>query len=670
MKIYYQENDNDCGISVTRSLIQHFFKKEITRTEIFNQVNISSEGLSIFELEGINKKYGIHLETYQITMQELIKLSIKNFFLLIILKDGREHFVISKKTLKNFVIYDSAIGKVKLTPLELSQIFSGKILLIERVEDWKDEKEKIYHKEKEIFLLDFPKLCASISIELITFVFLLISFAINKFIFEDVIQSNYWGNIAGIIFWAALLIFTWTTAEYLKDIFYLRNKQWYFKKLYQLLFENLENKKNFFFSKLNKNQFLMTHQYIKNLSLFYGEIISLLISSLLITLFLFFYLISLGTWIFCIILIMALIKLGHFYCAYKLDSRKLSEIWKNDLNIQKLFFTINHFCKNEWNYNKFIFLNKSLKDELLHHNLIDKELSTHKIMLSKLNFFFNYSLNIAIYLIGCYFYFQNNISPTNIILAGIIFHQLNGSLDKSISTSFSWNKYISSLKNYKELLFNDNIPKNKKLKISLPKFIELKNLNYHNGKKDIFTNLNLTIYPNTFLIGSSGIGKSTLYKLISAKLQLPENSIFFDNIEISDISEKSFNQLIVYQNNQTISEEFQWEKLYESINSEILDEILELAKELNIPIGKNIKEQKFSDGQRQFINLLNLLSLEKKVLLLDEVTSHINKRIKSKIYKTIFPIISSRNFLVCCEHDSDLKNFFPNQINLDNLLNI
>ncbi|ADX98367.1 cysteine peptidase family C39 domain-containing protein [Mycoplasma suis] len=671
MKVYYQESDNDCGISVTRSLINHFFKKEITRTELFNQVNISPDGLSIFELEAINRKYGIHLETYETTIEELLKFNTKNFFILVTYRDGREHFVISKKVLKNFVIYDSAIGKVKLNANQLNQIFAGKILLIEKVEDWKEDKNLKANslKDKEIFILSFPKLFASISMELFTFIFLLISFGINKFIFEDVIQTSSWSNIGGIIFWAGLLILVWSLAEYLKETFYLKHKQWYCKKLYQLLFEKLENKKNFFFSKLSKNQFLMTHQYVKNLSLFYGEVISQLISSLFITLFLVFYLLSVGYWISLLVILMALVKLANFYWAQKLDGKRLPEVWKNDLSIQKLFFTLNHFLKNEWNYNKFLFLSKSLKDEITQHNLIEREISSSRIVISKLNFFITYCLNIAIYVVGCYFsLLGNGVSVANIILAGIIFHQLNGSLDKSISVGLNWNKYISSLKNYKQIIFSDNIQEENKLKISLPKFIELKNLNYHNGRKNIFTNLNLIIYPNTFLFGASGIGKSTLYKLISAKLNFPENSIFFDQVEISDISEKCFNKLVVYQNNQSKSEEFQWEKLYDCVNSQKLDSILQIAKKLDIPVGKSVKAQKFSDGQRQFINLLNLLSLTEKIILLDEVTSHINKEIKKELYELVFPILTSRNFLICCEHDLSLKQFFVNQVNLDQLL--
>ncbi|CCE67037.1 cysteine peptidase family C39 domain-containing protein [Candidatus Mycoplasma haematominutum] len=667
MRIYYQESEYDCGVSVTRSLINHFLGKNISRTEIFDQLNISAQGLSIFELEEINKKYGIHLESYRVSLQELQKSDIQEFFVILLYRNHSEHFAIAKKRGKALILYDSTMGKIHMNFQQLAPIFAEKILLIQKI-DTNSPAPLINYSESEISILQIHKLWKTTGISLLIFVFIILSFAIHKLIFEDVIQSHHWGNISAFIFLSLFLICIWSLGEYIKDIFYLQDKQWYLKNLYSLFFEKLENKKNYFFSKIGKNQLLLLHQHIQNISLFYGELLSSFISGILISATLTLYLVYLQPWFLVIILVMFALKFANYQFIKKWDSIQFSQTLQNSINVQKILFALNNFLKKEWNLHKFLFLNKSIKNEITAYQLTEKECNYKKILFSKLNFFITHAINIAIYIISCYLYFRNDISLSNMVLAGMIYSQLNIHLDKIISTGIHWEKCMESLKQFKHFLFNDNITEKNKMNISLPAVIALKELNYHNGVKTIFHNLNLEIYPDTFLMGSSGIGKSTLYKLISSKLPNALNSVFFNKIAISDISEKCFNQLIIYQNSQTESKEFNWAELVQYVNSDQIEKIHVLIDKIGISYGQNPATYKLSDGQRQFINLLNLLKFSQKILLLDEVTSHINHEIKQEVFKTIFPILKTRNFVICSDHNTEFSEFFKHQINLNQIL--
>ncbi|AHC39802.1 ABC transporter ATP-binding protein [Mycoplasma ovis str. Michigan] len=673
MKIYYQESENDCGISVTRSLINHFLKKEVSRTEIFNQLNISERGISIFELETVNKKYGIHLEAYKLSIKELQKNPLQGFFVMLLYRNNSEHFVIARKLQNSCILYDSELGKLRVNYQKLASIFSGKILLVEKIDSSDKSKILVNYSEKEISILKFPKLLRNISLELIVFFLLITSFSINKLIFEDVMQSQYLGNIASIIFVTMLVVLIWSLLEYIKSIYYLKDRQWYFKELYGVLIDRLEKKKNYFFSKLSENQYLMIKEYSETISLFYSELLSILVSSVIIASLISLYLIYLQFWFLVLIIVLILTKTINFYIVHKLDNTGIEKLLKHNVNIQKLIFKLNQFLKTEWDFSKFSLLNSSLSSEISDWQLTDQFFQSRKTLFLKLNFFMTQLINCSIYFIGAYLYLQKNITIATLISSGLAYMQLSNALDKLILNSFHWTKYSNAVTQFKHLLFNDNLPEvreNLKVRTISPKFIEIKGLTYHNGEKIIFNNLNLLIYPNSFIYGPSGIGKSTLYKLISAQLPDSIGSIFINGTSLSNLWENSLNKLVIYQNSKSEPLEFDWIKLRQSLIGEKLELLLYLASQIGIYDYQNLSGKELSDGQRQFANCLYLCTLSGKILLLDEVTSHINSSIREIVFEHLFPIIFQKNFVICSEHNLELKKFFVNHIDLEQKISL
>ncbi|RAO95312.1 ABC transporter ATP-binding protein [Mycoplasma wenyonii] len=667
MKIYYQESEHECGVSVTRSLINHFLGREVSRSEIFDQLNITERGISIFELETINRKYGIHLEAYKLSIKELQANPLQGFFVMLLYRNNAEHFVIAKKTQSTCVLYDSELGRFRVDYQQLASIFSGKILLIEKIDSSGKSRILVNYSQKEISILKPSRLLRNISLELTVFFLLIISFVTNKLVFEDVIQSQYLQNIAPIIFIAILVIFIWALVEYLKSIYYFKDKQWYCKELYSILLNRLERKKNYFWSKLSKNQYLMIQEYIETMSLFYSELLSTMISSVMIASLIIFYLIYLQSWFLTLIIVLIFTKTVNFYILHKLDNSGVGKLLKHKVNIQKLIFKLNQFLKYEWDFSKFSFLNSSLSTEITEWQLTDKNFQLKKTLFLKLNFFMTQLINCSIYFIGAYLCFSRSISISHLILAGIAYMQLSSALDKLILNGLNWAKYKNSVNHFKHLLFNDNLPITMSEAYIFPlepRLIEIKGLSYHNGEKTIFHNLNLSIYPSSFISGPSGIGKSTLYKLISAKLPDAVNSIFINGTRLSSLWMSSLNKLVIYQNSKSEALELDWLKLKQSLSEERLKTVLTLAKQIGIYDYQKLKTKELSDGQRQFVNFLYLCTLSRKILLLDETTSHINSAIREIVFKKLFPLIFEKNFVICSEHDLNLSQFFINHIDL------
>jgi phospholipid/cholesterol/gamma-HCH transport system ATP-binding protein len=71
--------------------------------------------------------------------------------------------------------------------------------------------------------------------------------------------------------------------------------------------------------------------------------------------------------------------------------------------------------------------------------------------------------------------------------------------------------------------------------------IEIKNLNFQRANQVIFKDLSLTIRQGqvTAIMGPSGIGKTTLLKLIGAQLKPQSGQVFFDGVEMHKANKKT-----------------------------------------------------------------------------------------------------------------------------------
>ncbi|ANO51585.1 ABC transporter ATP-binding protein [Woeseia oceani] len=75
--------------------------------------------------------------------------------------------------------------------------------------------------------------------------------------------------------------------------------------------------------------------------------------------------------------------------------------------------------------------------------------------------------------------------------------------------------------------------------------IEIRDLDYSRGQKQIFKNLNITIAPGkvTAVMGPSGTGKTTLLRLITRQLVPDRGCVLVDGVDISHLKERELFKL-------------------------------------------------------------------------------------------------------------------------------
>lgn len=205
--------------------------------------------------------------------------------------------------------------------------------------------------------------------------------------------------------------------------------------------------------------------------------------------------------------------------------------------------------------------------------------------------------------------------------------------------------------------------------------INIKKLTYSYDKyNNVFENINLNINKNEkiMLIGSSGMGKSTILKLLKKYYQVDNNKIFIDDVDINDISEEEINKNITYVSQQEI---LFTDTLYNNLvlNRKIKNnKVLSVVKDTKLNfIDKNLKLNMFieengfnlSGGQRQRIVLARSLLNDFKILLLDEALSEVDTKTERKILKNIFKRYKNKT-IILVSHRLDNKDLFDRVITL------
>lgn len=189
-------------------------------------------------------------------------------------------------------------------------------------------------------------------------------------------------------------------------------------------------------------------------------------------------------------------------------------------------------------------------------------------------------------------------------------------------------------------------------KINFIKNIVLKKISFkYPGKTDyILENVDLEIKKNEFIgiIGSSGAGKSTLLDLISGLLEA-EGNMYIDNIPLEKKNLQSWQNKIGYMSQETIlldislieniafgekRENVNFKKIKNIIKTVNLDELIgRLPQKEDTILGE--RGSKLSGGEKQRIALARTLYFDNDILLLDEVTSSLDKHNETNIVNTI-----------------------------------
>lgn len=232
---------------------------------------------------------------------------------------------------------------------------------------------------------------------------------------------------------------------------------------------------------------------------------------------------------------------------------------------------------------------------------------------------------------------------------------------------------------YNEFFSNDNISRNSDFEksnfVNDKKFekLEIKDINYsYNKSNKVFkNNLNLVIKKGDFIgvYGKSGSGKSTFINLITGLLEpdtgivqvdgqniqdntklwqnnigyVPQNVYLLDNSITNNVAFGEDNDLI---DQNRINKVSKYTKLDEFV--------LNLSDKFNTSVGE--QGMLVSGGQKQRIGLARAFYKDPEVIILDEATVALDKKIEDEIMKLILTLKNEKTFIIVSHDRNILKN--------------
>ncbi len=202
--------------------------------------------------------------------------------------------------------------------------------------------------------------------------------------------------------------------------------------------------------------------------------------------------------------------------------------------------------------------------------------------------------------------------------------------------------------------------------------IEFRNVDFHyeTSREDVLHNFNITIEPGKkiALVGETGVGKSTISKLIPRFYDVTKGEILIDGKNVKDFDIYSLRSHIGHVQQDVYI-------FYGSIKDNILygdpeatfDQVIDSAKKANIhEFIMSLPDQyetlvgergvKLSGGQKQRVSIARVFLKNPPVLILDEATSSLDNVTEKLIQKALDELSEGRTTLVIAHRLSTISN--------------
>ena len=201
------------------------------------------------------------------------------------------------------------------------------------------------------------------------------------------------------------------------------------------------------------------------------------------------------------------------------------------------------------------------------------------------------------------------------------------------------------------------------------KTLEFKNVSFKYHGKNVLKNFSLTIKKGekVGIVGISGTGKSTLFKLILKLYNNYEGSITFDGVSLNEITRESFMKSVAVVPQETelfnLSLEQNITLTQNSKNEDQLTKALEIAhvKEFLHKLPEGIeslvgeKGIKLSGGEKQRVGIARAIYKHPEILLLDEATSHLDVQSEKNIQDALHTFFEDITAIVIAHRLTTIK---------------
>lgn len=670
--IVLQDGAKDCGAACLRSIIQ-YYGGNVTLERLIELTKTTKEGTTFYNLKEASEEIGLATRSYRVNDIEKIK-EINIPFICQITKNNYTHFIVVYKIKDNkLLIMDPSIGKQSIDIFDFNNIWTGNIMLFEKVSTLPLEEDPNITNRliKEVLKNNKGNIIFVMILSLISTILSCLVSLYSQIIFDKIIDTEL-NNLIIVTLTFSILYIIKNITNYIRnhiliyisqklDINILLNT---FTKVVLLPYNYYKNRRTSeVLSKINDLS------YIKNF-----------ISKIIVTIFLDF-----------LLLIVAIITIYY----------KIKEVLIIFIITQILYILIvlifNNYIKNitikrqeaTATLNNTIIESVStfetIKGLNIEDNIIYKFSKDYSSLLNitfdidKLNnlltFLKEMIINICLITVDYYIFknIMNGISTTGdyltiTILSSYLIYPISNIMD----LSYEYHYIKNSIKRADTFFEVEEEKIHDKRKLTVNGNIKIMNLKYtFNNKCYVLNDINLFIKNNdrVLILGSSGSGKSTILKLLYKYLEADRKTIYINGYDINDYSLSDIRENITYvsQNELLFNDTIRNNIILGREVSEI--DYLNICKILHIDdiVKDSIQGYDYvleenginlSGGQRQRIILARSLLKNSNIIMIDEGFNQIDITLEREILQDIFTYYHNKTFIIVShrKENSDLYN--------------
>ena len=270
--------------------------------------------------------------------------------------------------------------------------------------------------------------------------------------------------------------------------------------------------------------------------------------------------------------------------------------------------------------------------------------------------------DVIFYALGCLLVYLNSLTIANFVIIYTYKSRIENLLSFYNSFSMHVRNFNLSATRVFEVIgntFDKESDKGKNINRINGK-IEFKNVSFAYSKDNVLNNINFIINPGERIgfVGSSGSGKSTIFKLLTKLYSLEEGHILIDGEDINNISNKALrkNISLIPQNpyifNFSVLDNLKIGNLDASNDevkeackkADIYNVIMNLDDKFNTFVGEG--GVMLSGGEKQRLAIARTLLTKSNIILFDEATSALDNVTQDKVQKAIYGLDKDKTILI------------------------
>ena len=658
--VVLQEGNKDCGVCCLLSIIR-YYNGNISLNKLMEMTKTTKNGTTFYNLSEAASKIGMASKAYYV--DDFNNISVYSCpFISQVIRNGYTHFVVVYKISKDkLLIMDPALGSLYMSREKFLNIWTGYIMMFEKVKilpNYKDEK--YINKLLYGLILNNKKIIVNCLLLTLMFCFLTIGYSVYLKVMIDKVlnQDKYLLIVISLIFFIVILF------RSLTNLF--RNQM--------LSYFNMRVDISLFLNSF-KRILLLPYNYYKNKTT--GEIISRvndlsyikqIISQLLTTVFLdivllLFSLVCLYFINSKMFVISFFIAILHMIIIFIYPRFIKTKIYESQAEVAKVnSYLVESISGLETI--KGLRCEKMVNDRLesfytkAQATIFDYNIISNGVLFLK-DFIFYVGVLLINY-VGCVDVMNGNFTVGSLLTFNTILGYFLNPLQNFIDLADDY-VYVRGVFKRANGLYEvklDDLESKNGLRVEGD--ISFNNLDFSfNGKDQILKSIKIEFKAKEkiLLLGNSGSGKSTLLKILYKYYDVSRGMVLVNGIDINDFSISDIRDDIIYvsqnetlytgsiKDNILLNRDIDYKDFldmccYLEVDNIIKDNLLgyDFLLEEN---GANI-----SGGERQRIILARALFKKGNIILIDEGLSQMDIDLERRVLKRIFSIFKDKMIIV------------------------